>query len=639
MVLAAEQIVQNRYRIESQLGQGGMAAVYQAVDTRLNVMVAIKEMMPQPGLDSQTLALLRQQFQQEAMVLARLNHPHLVRVTDFFNESNNAYLVMDFVKGYSLAKYIERWGMISEPQVLAWAGELLDALSYCHAQGVIHRDIKPQNVIIRPDGQAMLVDFGLVKLWNPNDPRTQTVMRGMGTPEYSPPEQYDAGMGHTDPRSDIYSLGATLYHTLTGQAPPTATLRMADPERFYRIWTEVRGVSERTQGCVFRALELQRSQRWQTAAEMAAALGLHAQPQVLAAPVPGAPTGKPAGKSKAKRKSEPQPAPPSQPESRAPSGPMRGGTVAVMPSRQTGPGAGSQAAPVAQSGPVAAPQQPIAAPIPAPRPVAQPGEKHRKMPVWVWGLIGVAVILLAVAGGIRISRMAGGRATETPTPSPTLAATATPSPSPTRTPTATSEPDATPTTLPTSTSVLLPEPELAGPRDDQGYYPTSLIQLSWSWSQALETGQRFLAVVENEAGEKVLQRVVDDPGAALQVEFRASDENLALGIYTWYVIVERQVGGNWEAASQSVSRTFRVVERPPETQEKPTPTPAPTTQPTTQAPTSEPTTQAPTPEPTTQPPTPEPTTQPPTPEPTTQPPTPEPTTPPPTTEPPPPPPP
>jgi len=264
--------LQNRYRIVSPLGQGGMGAVYHAWDTRLNVSVALKEMTPQPGLDPQALAQLRQQFQREAEVLARLNHPHLVRVTDFFEEWGNTYLVMDFVEGESLADRIRRQGALAEVEVLAWAGQLLSALAYCHAQGVIHRDIKPQNVIIRPDGRAVLVDFGLVKLWDPRDPRTKTVMRGMGTPEYAPPEQYEADMGHTDPRSDVYSLGATLYHALAGQAPPTATLRMAVPERFVPVRRANPRVSPEMEATVLRAMELVRSQRWQSAGEMAAAL-------------------------------------------------------------------------------------------------------------------------------------------------------------------------------------------------------------------------------------------------------------------------------------------------------------------------------------------------------------------------------
>ncbi len=264
-------ILQNRYRIVSLLGQDGMGAVYRAWDARLNVPVAVKEMTPQPGLDAQTLAQLRQQFGQEATVLARLNHPNLVRVTDFFEESGNAYLVMDFVEGQSLADLIARQGALPEAQVLGWAAQLLDGLAYCHRQGVIHRDIKPQNVIIRPDGRAVLVDFGLVKLWDPRDPRTRTVVRGMGTPEYAPPEQW--GAGHTNPRSDLYSLGATLYHALTGQAPPTTTDRIVNPASFLPLRRLAPRVSPSTEAVVLRAMELQPDARFGSAEEMAQALG------------------------------------------------------------------------------------------------------------------------------------------------------------------------------------------------------------------------------------------------------------------------------------------------------------------------------------------------------------------------------
>ncbi|HRT32283.1 MAG TPA: serine/threonine-protein kinase, partial [Anaerolineae bacterium] len=171
-MLQQGQLLQERYRVIALLGQGGMGAVYRAWDTRLNVVVALKEMLSQPGAEPALLARLREQFHQEATILARLSHPHLVRVTDFFLEGANAYLVMDFVQGESLEAIIKREGALSETQVLTWAEQLLDALEYCHEQGIIHRDIKPQNVIIRPDNRAVLVDFGLVKLWNPTDPRT-----------------------------------------------------------------------------------------------------------------------------------------------------------------------------------------------------------------------------------------------------------------------------------------------------------------------------------------------------------------------------------------------------------------------------------------------------------------------------------
>jgi serine/threonine protein kinase len=205
-------VLQSRYRVVSSLGKGGMGAVYRAWDTRLDVPVALKEMVPQPGLDEGTLSQLRYQFEREAKTLARLSHPHLVRVTDYYQEGGNAYLVMEYVEGESLEKRIEREGALPEGQVLTWAEQLADAVAYCHSQGVIHRDIKPHNVVICPDGRAMLVDFGLVKLWDPNDPQTKTVMRGMGTPEYAPPDKYDGQRSHGLPepvssRAELESTG------------------------------------------------------------------------------------------------------------------------------------------------------------------------------------------------------------------------------------------------------------------------------------------------------------------------------------------------------------------------------------------------------------------------------------------------
>jgi serine/threonine protein kinase len=283
-MLSAGMVLQNRYRIVALLGQGGMGAVYRAWDMRLNVPVALKEMTPQPGLDIQTLTQLREQFEQEANVLARLKHPHLVGVSDFFEESGNAYLVMEFVDGESLGERIADQGALSEGEVLAWADQLLDALAYCHSYGVIHRDIKPQNMVICPDGRAMLVDFGLVKLWDPNDPHTRTAMRGMGTPEYAPPEQYGIRPGHTDPRTDIYSVGATLYHALTGQAPLAAGDRMATPGQFVPVRGLNPAVSRGTEAAVLRAMELAVDDRFPTAQDMASALAGGAVPPQLVLP-------------------------------------------------------------------------------------------------------------------------------------------------------------------------------------------------------------------------------------------------------------------------------------------------------------------------------------------------------------------
>ena len=294
MPLKQGQVLQQRYRVARQLDQGGMGAIYRAWDLRLDIPVALKEMVPQPGLDATTLAQLREQFEQEAKVLARLRHPHLVGVTNFFEEGGNTYLVMEFMEGKNLAAYIEEEGALPEDQVLVWADELLDALAYCHAQGVLHRDVKPQNIVIQStkdtshriggtEGGIILVDFGLVKLWDPTDPKTQTVMRGLGTPEYAPPEQYSARLGHTDPRSDVYSLGATLYHALTGEVPWSATDRMADPEQFPPLRGLQPSISEETASAVMKALNMARSQRWQSADAMRRALPT---PSTIPAPPP-----------------------------------------------------------------------------------------------------------------------------------------------------------------------------------------------------------------------------------------------------------------------------------------------------------------------------------------------------------------
>lgn len=266
------QILQNRYGVLALLGQGGMGAVYKARDLRLNTFVAIKELLPPPGLAPEMLTRLRAQFAQEANVLARLNHPHLVTVNDYFEEGGKSYLVMRFVDGVSLADCIAREGTIPEAQVLIWATQILDALAYCHAQRVLHRDVKPQNIIIRPDGCAVLVDFGLVKLWNPADPQTRTAIRGAGTPEYAPPEQYSQRGGHTDPRSDIYSLGATLYHALVGRAPLSVTDRMAFPQQF-KTPQQLNGlITANTDQVIQRAMALPQDARWSSAAAMATVL-------------------------------------------------------------------------------------------------------------------------------------------------------------------------------------------------------------------------------------------------------------------------------------------------------------------------------------------------------------------------------
>jgi serine/threonine-protein kinase len=213
--------LQNRYHIVAVLGQGGMGAVYRARDRRLDAECVVKEMLVTPETIANPIDAA-DQFKREASVLAMLRHPHLPRVIDYFIDHGNGYLVMDYIEGQSLLRTIGTQGL-PEATVRNYANQLLEVLEYIHGMGVLHRDIKPGNIIVQPNGRLVLVDFGLVKMMD-STAQTRTFLRGVGTPEYAPPEQATGG---TDARSDIYSLGATLYHALTGQPPPHVALRSA----------------------------------------------------------------------------------------------------------------------------------------------------------------------------------------------------------------------------------------------------------------------------------------------------------------------------------------------------------------------------------------------------------------------------
>ncbi len=220
MPLAQGQVLQNRYRIVKLIGQGGFGAVYRAWDLSLNHPCALKE-----NFDTSTEA--QRQFQREASILANLRHPHLPRVTDHFFISNlGQYLVMDFVEGQSLEEIqTQKSRPLTESEVLSSFEQVCQAVDYLHrrTQPIIHRDIKPQNIIITPENEAILVDFGISKIHDPNLKTTSGAQAV--SPGFSPIEQY--GQGRTDVRSDIYALGATLYMLLTDQLPPEAVDRLA----------------------------------------------------------------------------------------------------------------------------------------------------------------------------------------------------------------------------------------------------------------------------------------------------------------------------------------------------------------------------------------------------------------------------
>jgi len=254
----------DRYRLDSLLGQGGMGSVYLAWDTNLEIPVAIKE-----NLDASPEA--QKQFTREAQILARLAHPNLTRVIDsFIIPGVGQYLVMDYVEGEDLQSMLERLGHLPEPQVLIWISQICDALAYLHNQSspIIHRDIKPGNIKIRPDGRAMLVDFGIAKVYEPS--LATTLGARAFTPGYSPPEQY--GTGGTDRRSDIYALGATVYHLLTGKAPPDSMKRMLNRVNMSPPRQLNNEISPTVEKIILRSTELDTDRRYQSVEELLAAL-------------------------------------------------------------------------------------------------------------------------------------------------------------------------------------------------------------------------------------------------------------------------------------------------------------------------------------------------------------------------------
>ena len=218
-LLAPETILQSRYRVGRELGRGGMGAVYEAIDLRLGHTIALKQCLA-------VNAQVWKHFEREARLLARLNHPVLPRVSDFFTEDDRAFFVMQYVEGEDLATLLaQQPGPLPRHTVVAWADQLLDAIIYLHTHDrqIIHRDIKPHNLKITAAGKIALLDFGLARAQRRSEDETSGDSVYGFSPRYAPLEQiHDTGTG---PQSDIYALGATLYHLLTGVKPADAISR------------------------------------------------------------------------------------------------------------------------------------------------------------------------------------------------------------------------------------------------------------------------------------------------------------------------------------------------------------------------------------------------------------------------------
>ncbi len=262
-MLEIRSLLYNRYRIEGVLGQGGMGAIYSALDESLGVRVAVKE-----NTFSSEEAV--RQFRREATILASLRHPNLPRVTDHFViPGQGQYLVMDYIDGQDLRTRLISEGKLAEEEVIFFGAVVCDALTYLHSRqpAIVHRDIKPGNIRITPTGQVFLVDFGLAKEAQ-SDQATTTGAQAL-TPGYAPPEQYGKG---TDVRSDIYALGATLYAALTDRVPEDGLARMMGSAQLVPLKQVNPKVTEQTSQVIQKAMAVEAVQRYQTAEDFKQAL-------------------------------------------------------------------------------------------------------------------------------------------------------------------------------------------------------------------------------------------------------------------------------------------------------------------------------------------------------------------------------
>lgn len=293
-------VLHERYIVLERIAQGGMGAVYRVSDQRLaNKVWALKEM----GLSlipTSERAEAIAAFQREAELLATLNHPNLPRVADVFEEGGRQYMVMEFIDGQTLLQILENTsGFLPEDRVLAWAEQLCDALEYLHSQDppIIYRDLKPGNVMeMRGSTTVKLIDFGIARFYK-SGKKHDTMF--IGTDGYAPPEQY--GKAQTDARSDVYALGTTLHHLLTGRDPQTT------PFKFPAVRSINKKVSREVSAAIATAVRVKPQDRFQTMAEFRAAL-LGGRPSVSRtrkSSVPAKPRPKPLSPSKAARRPRP----------------------------------------------------------------------------------------------------------------------------------------------------------------------------------------------------------------------------------------------------------------------------------------------------------------------------------------------
>lgn len=221
-------VIDGKYEVLREIGRGGMSVVYLAMDTHLNKQWAVKEIRKKGSGKNDEIVV--NSLLAEANMMKRLDHPSLPRIVDIIDNGVTIYVVMDYIEGESLDKILNEYGAQSEEMVIGWAKQLCDALGYLHSQKppIIYRDMKPANVMLKPEGNIKIIDFGIAREYKEQNLADTTVL---GTKGYAPPEQYS---GQTDARSDIFALGMTMHHLLTGVDPrngePYAPVRQWNPE-------------------------------------------------------------------------------------------------------------------------------------------------------------------------------------------------------------------------------------------------------------------------------------------------------------------------------------------------------------------------------------------------------------------------
>ena len=261
LMLEIGSIIDGKYKILNKIGQGGMSVVYLAMNERANKQWAIKEVRKDGVKDYD---VVRQGLIAETDILKRLNHPHLPSIIDVIDRDDTFLIVMDYIEGKSLDHWLKKDGAQPQEKVVEWAKQICDVLGYLHSRKppIIYRDLKPANVMLKPDGQIMIIDFGTAREFKETSIEDTSCL---GTQGYAAPEQY-GGHGQTDARTDIYTLGATMYHLLTGHNPSLP------PYEMYPIRRWNPALSSGLEKIVLKCTQRNPNDRYQNCAELMYAL-------------------------------------------------------------------------------------------------------------------------------------------------------------------------------------------------------------------------------------------------------------------------------------------------------------------------------------------------------------------------------